>query len=75
MSESQFRRALRKHGFDVPGFGPFFGPMGYVRLPIEGCHVSVSVRNARSTKLRDVLAYLLQEKSKHEAKAESGAPS
>ncbi len=65
MSESEFKRALRRNGFDPPGFGPF----GYIRLPVEGCHISVSRHNGGPT-FRGQLAYLLREKMKAESEKE-----
>lgn len=62
MSEREFRKALEKHGFDVDGF--CIGPLGYVQLP--GTTTSVSIRNARSRRLRDILAYLIQQKKRVE---------
>lgn len=63
MTSRQFSDALQRHGFSDIGF------MGYVRIPIEGREIRVSVMNANSTRLRDILAYLLREKSRHESKS------
>jgi len=62
MTERQFLAAMEKHGFGE------IGPFGYVHLPIDGQHIRVSIRNARSDRLRDILAYLLHEKARHERK-------
>lgn len=60
MSEGQFRRALQKYGFDVPGFGPF----DVLRLPIPGAKIEVSRYRGGPT-FRGQLAYLLRELAAH----------
>lgn len=60
MTERQFKAALKKHGFGG------VGPMGYVQLPDSTC--SVSLLNANSDSYRDMLAYLLREAAKDEAR-------
>lgn len=66
MSENEFKRALRRNGFDPPGFGPF----GYIKLPVPGCHISVSRYNGGPT-FRGQLAYLIREKNKALAELET----
>lgn len=66
ISEFQFKRALRRHGFDVPGFGMF----GYMRLPIPGRHIEVSRHNGGPT-FRGQLAYLIREKERALAELEA----
>lgn len=68
MSESQFKIALRKHGFEVPGFGPF----GYINLPAPCNNIRVSQFNGGPT-FRGQLAYLLREKAKAEREIEVDA--
>lgn len=54
MSEKQFRAAIERHGMRIEGF------MGYVNLG-NGTNTSVSMRNAGTTNLRAILAFLLRQ--------------
>jgi len=60
MTKKQFMQALERHGMKFEGF------LGYVNLGVPGKHVAVSVHNA-GPKLRDKLAYLLQQRERVEA--------